>query len=73
MKCRVRACVFRLKYWPILTAGDEGPVALALERCWQCALRRRKHVDDKLDYSIQRVGLTMAQVEEMYRHMAIVK
>jgi nitrate reductase beta subunit len=36
------------------------------------AYMRRKHVDGQLDPSIlDRVGLTIAQVEEMYRYMAI--
>ncbi len=57
----------------LLTAGDERPVAAALER--MLAMRgymRRKHVDGVLDGSIlERVGLTAHQVEEMYRYMAI--
>jgi nitrate reductase beta subunit len=36
------------------------------------AYMRRKHVDGVLDQKVlDRVGLTMSQVEEMYRYMAI--
>ena len=57
----------------MLTAGDEAPVALALERMLAMrAYMRRKHVDGKLEPAIlERVGLTQGQVEEMYRIMAI--
>jgi nitrate reductase beta subunit len=70
----VRRLRIPLKYLAnLLTAGDEAPVALALER--MLAMRsymRRKHVDGVLDPAImERVGLTEVQVEEMYRYMAI--
>jgi nitrate reductase beta subunit len=70
----VRSLRIPLKYLAnLLTAGDETPVALALER--MLAMRmfmRRKHVDGVLDRSVlDRVGLTEYQVEEMYRYMAI--
>src|SRR5512145_149877 len=70
----VRSLRIPLKYLAnLLTAGDEAPVALALERMLAMrAYMRRKHVDGKLEPSIlQRVGLTTAQVEDMYRYMAI--
>mgnify|MGYP000290365599 FL=1 len=57
----------------LLTAGDEVPLVLGLER--MAAMRvymRAKHVDgvDREDV-LHGVGLTVAQVEEMYRYMAI--
>jgi nitrate reductase beta subunit len=70
----VRSLRIPLKYLAnLLTAGDEAPVALALERMLAMrAYMRRKHVDGKLEPAIlERVGLTIAQVEEMYRYMAI--
>src|SRR5581483_11495802 len=63
----VRSLRIPLKYLAnMLTAGDEAPVALALERMLAMrAYMRRKHVDGKLDPSIlDRVGLTQAQVED---------
>ena len=70
----VRSLRIPLQYLAnLLTAGDETPVALALER--MLAMRmfmRRKHVDGVLDQSVlDRVGLSQYQVEEMYRYMAI--
>jgi nitrate reductase beta subunit len=57
----------------LLTAGDEEPVAHALER--MAAMRvfmRARHVDGiERDEVLHRVGLTVAQVEAMYRTMAI--
>jgi len=57
----------------LLTAGDEAPVKLALER--MLAMRayfRGVHVDKRADEGVLRqVGLSKAQVEEMYRTMAI--
>jgi nitrate reductase beta subunit len=57
----------------LLTAGKEAPVVLALER--MLAMRgfmRAKTVDGRIDHPIaERVGLTAAQIEEMYRYMAI--
>ena len=57
----------------LLTAGNEPPVVNALER--MLAMRsymRVKRVEGRIDESIpQRVGLTAAMVEEMYRVMAI--
>ena len=70
----VRSLQIPLKYLAnLLTAGDEAPVALALERMLAMrAYMRRKHVDGVLDAGIvERVGLSERQVEEMYRYMAI--
>ena len=57
----------------LLTAGDEEPVALALER--MLAMRgymRAKTVDGMIDEAIAaRVGLTPGQIDEMYHVMAI--
>jgi len=57
----------------MLTAGDEEPVVLALER--MLAMRsymRSKTVENEIDLEIlKQVGLTQAQVEEMYRYLAI--
>jgi len=57
----------------LLTAGDERPVAAALRR--MAAMRvfmRGRHVDGfENDAVLQKAGLTKAQVEDMYRYMAI--
>lgn len=57
----------------LLTAGDEKPVENALER--MIAMRsymRSKHVDGEQDLAVlKQAGLSVAQVEEMYRYMAI--
>ena len=57
----------------LLTAGDEAPVERALERLlamrtWQ----RDKHVEQRENRrALEQVGLSAAQVEDMYRIMAI--
>jgi nitrate reductase beta subunit len=57
----------------LLTAGDEVPVAHALER--MLAMRvfmRARHVEQREDLEVlNQVGLTLAEVEDMYRYMAI--
>ncbi len=57
----------------LLTAGDERPVAAALRR--MAAMRvfmRGRHVEGiENETVLQKVGLTKAQVEDMYRYMAI--
>jgi nitrate reductase beta subunit len=57
----------------LLTAGNEEPVALALER--MLAMRsymRAKTVDGVIDEAIaNRVGLKGAQIDEMYKIMAL--
>ena len=67
-------CAFRCKYLAnLLTAGNEEPVALALER--MLAMRsymRAKTVDGRLDERIAtKVGLTGRAIDEMYKVMAI--
>jgi nitrate reductase beta subunit len=57
----------------LLTAGDEAPVVLGLER--MAAMRvfmRARHVDGKERSDVlAKVGLTPTQVDEMYQLMAI--
>ena len=70
----VRSLRIPLKYLAnLLTAGDEEPVALALER--MLAMRgymRAKTVDGMIDEAIAaRVGLTPGQIDEMYQILAI--
>ncbi|MBW7850214.1 MAG: nitrate reductase subunit beta [Rhodospirillales bacterium] len=57
----------------LLTAGDEKPVVAALNRMLAMrAYMRAKTVDGVEDLEVLRqVGLSKAQVEEMYRYMAI--
>ncbi len=57
----------------MLTAGDEKPVRLALKRLLAMrAYKRGQHVEGVEDTAVlDDVGLTQAQVEEMYRYLAI--
>jgi nitrate reductase beta subunit len=57
----------------LLTAGDTVPVVRALERMLAMrAFQREKHVEQRINTSVlEQVGLTMAEVEEMYHVMAI--
>ncbi|MCC7268408.1 MAG: nitrate reductase subunit beta, partial [Caulobacteraceae bacterium] len=57
----------------LLTAGNEPPVVLALERMLGMrSYLRARTVDGRIDHRVcERVGLTAAQVDEMYRYMAI--
>jgi nitrate reductase beta subunit len=57
----------------LLTAGDEEPVARALERMLAMrAFMRGRHVESSEDATLlARVGLRVEQVEEMYRYLAI--
>jgi nitrate reductase beta subunit len=57
----------------LLTAGDTGPVVRALERMLAMrAFQRGIHVDGVHNQSVlDQVGLTVAQVQEMYQIMAI--
>jgi nitrate reductase beta subunit len=57
----------------LLTAGDEEPVARALERMLAMrAFMRGRHVESSEDTALlERVGLNIEQVEEMYRYLAI--
>jgi len=63
-----------LKYLAnLLTAGDEAPVARALERMLAMrAFMRGRHVDgvDRPEI-LSQAGITQAEVEDMYRIMAI--
>ncbi|TCZ78010.1 nitrate reductase subunit beta [Lysobacter sp. N42] len=70
----VRSLRIPLKYLAnLLTAGDEAPVAAALERMLAMrAYMRAKTVHGRIDESIaQRVGLSGRIIEEMYRYMAL--
>ncbi|MFN7881912.1 MAG: nitrate reductase subunit beta, partial [bacterium] len=70
----VKSLRIPLKYLAnLLTAGDERPVALGLERMLAMrAYMRAKTVDGVIDEGVAtRVGLTGAQIEAMYHVMAI--
>ncbi|MBI4123969.1 MAG: nitrate reductase subunit beta, partial [Betaproteobacteria bacterium] len=63
-----------LKYLAnLLTAGDEAPVKLALERMLAMrAYMRSVHVDRHPNTNaLKQAGLSVAQVDDMYRTMAI--
>ncbi|NBC31786.1 MAG: nitrate reductase subunit beta [Alphaproteobacteria bacterium] len=57
----------------LLTAGDEAPVVAALEKMLAMrAFMRRRALDEPEDRTIlERVGLSLPQVEDMYRLLAI--
>lgn len=57
----------------LLTAGDEAPVTLALERMLAMrAYMRSKTVDGVVNNTVlEQVGLSQALVEDMYRYLAI--
>jgi nitrate reductase beta subunit len=57
----------------MLTAGDTGPVIRALERMLAMrSYQRGKHVHKRIDTAVlHQVGISQADVEEMYRIMAI--
>ena len=70
----VRNLRIPLKYLAnMLTAGDEAPVATALERMLGMrAYMRSKTVEGVIDEGIaERVGLTGRQIEDMYKIMAL--
>lgn len=70
----VRSLRIPLKYLAnLLTAGDEAPIAQGLERMLAMrAYMRGKRVHGVEDESIaERVGLTGATIDEMYRIMAL--
>jgi nitrate reductase beta subunit len=70
----VRSLRIPLRYLAnMLTAGDEAPVATALERMLAMrAYMRAKTVDGVIDEGVAaRVGLTPAQIEDMYKIMAL--
>jgi nitrate reductase beta subunit len=57
----------------LLTAGDTVPVVRSLERMLAMrAYQRDKHVENRINHAVlQQVGISQAQVEEMYHVMAI--
>ncbi|MBL8710505.1 MAG: nitrate reductase subunit beta [Rhodospirillaceae bacterium] len=57
----------------LLTAGDEQPVEKALQRMMAMRIfMRGRHVDGIDNTAVlERVGLTVAQIDDMYRYMAI--
>jgi nitrate reductase beta subunit len=57
----------------LLTAGDEQPVEQALQRMMAMrAFMRGRHVDGAENTALlSRVGLTQAEVDDMYRYLAI--
>ena len=57
----------------LLTAGAEAPVVTALERMLAMrAYMRDRHVENRENGAVlQQVGMTAAEVEEMYRYLAI--
>ena len=57
----------------LLTAGNTAPVILALQRMLAMrSYQRSKHVDKVQNLAVlEQAGLTVAEVEEMYRIMAI--
>ena len=70
----VRSLRIPLRYLAnLLTAGDEQPVAHALERMLAMrAFMRGRHVDGIDDETVlTRVGLDVRAVEDMYRYLAI--
>ncbi len=70
----VRSLRIPLRYLAnMLTAGDEAPVAQALERMLAMrAYMRSKTVDGVVNLGIaQRVGMTPLQIDEMYHLLAI--
>jgi nitrate reductase beta subunit len=70
----VRSLRIPLRYLAnLLTAGDEAPVAAALERMLAMrAFMRDRHVEKRENRKVlEQVGMTVEQVEEMYRYMAI--
>ncbi|MBI3451635.1 MAG: nitrate reductase subunit beta, partial [Rhodospirillales bacterium] len=70
----IRSLRIPVKYLAnLLTAGDEEPVIRALERMLAMRVHMRdRHVNGTVNAGVlARVGLTQAQVDEMYRYMAI--
>jgi nitrate reductase beta subunit len=57
----------------LLTAGDTAPVVRALERMLAMrAYQRGKHVEKRTNLAVlEQVGLRQAEVEEMYKVMAL--
>jgi nitrate reductase beta subunit len=57
----------------MLTAGDEAPVERSLERMMAMRIfKRSQQVDGEVNLqALEQAGLTVKQVEEMYRYMAL--
>jgi nitrate reductase beta subunit len=57
----------------LLTAGDEQPVVVALERMLAMrAFMRDRHVEKRENLEVlKQVGMSVLEVEDMYRYMAI--
>ncbi len=57
----------------MLTAGDEAPVERALERMMAMRIfKRSQQVDGEVNLeALEQAGITVEQVEEMYRYMAL--
>ena len=69
----VRSLRIPVKYLAnLLTAGDEAPSSARSSACWRCApISQRQHVDGGGQSVLEQVGLTVAQVEDMYHYLAI--
>jgi nitrate reductase beta subunit len=70
----IRSLRIPLKYLAnLLTAGDEEPVALALERLLAMrAYKRAENVEGIEDLEVlEQAGLSKKQADEMYRYLAI--
>ena len=70
----IRSLRIPLKYLAnLLTAGDEEPVALALERLLAMrAYKRAENVEGTEDLEVlEQAGLSKKQADEMYRYLAI--
>jgi len=70
----VRSLRIPVKYLAnLLTAGDEGPVILALERLLAMrAYKRAENVEGVEDLEVlKQAGLSKEQADEMYRYLAI--
>ena len=70
----IRSLRIPLKYLAnLLTAGDEEPIARALERLLAMrAYKRAENVEGVEDLEVLRqAGLTKKQADEMYRYLAI--
>lgn len=71
---KANAMRFPVRYLAnLLTAGDTAPIESALNRLIAMrSYQRLKHVEGRADAStLNSVGLTEAQAEEMYRYLAI--
>ncbi|MFI5003244.1 MAG: nitrate reductase subunit beta, partial [Reyranellales bacterium] len=70
----IRSLRIPLRYLAnLLTAGDEGPIVMALNRMMAMRIfMRDRHVEQRQnDAVLGQAGLTLAQVEDMYKTLAI--